>query len=113
MNKYILTLMLLTASPCIAADRPCKECRSKHGQMTRNIYVLEMAGEIHHVAYYLGGSIDTIIEGRDKGLQRIYIFDDLIAESEDVIWDGEEFIHHYDRYKVCSSPKEQWIRYVK
>lgn len=109
--KYLLAFICLSAAT-LSADS-CKECRSKYGQKTMNILILEDKEQTHHIAYYLGGCIDTIIEGEDKGWQGIYLLGELVSQSTDVRWKDDGFIHYYDRYKVCSSRTEQWIKYIK
>lgn len=87
-------------------------------QKTQDVWYGEHNNEMHHVAWYLGGYVDTLMTGPEKGLQKIYIAlggdvrdEVLLDSSQVVVWTHDnDFVHYYKTFKVYSTPTEQWIR---
>ena len=109
MRKLLLALMILSGPGALSA-KDCHECKGKRSQKANEILIDVKNDSLIHYGLYLGGHVETIWDGPDKGHQKIYFGEFLFAESKEFREDNGYIINYYPQFKVCSSEENQMIR---
>jgi hypothetical protein len=77
----------------------------------KEVYESVPEDTILHVAIYDSGLfIVTHLEGTYKGIQDIYLKDQIIATSRKISCKKKRFVHDYHLFKVFSTDYDQWIK---
>lgn len=78
---------------------------------TRSVVINKMEGYTFHIADYFGqwgnSRIVTCLDGELRGLQGIADNGVIMAQSTDVTWHKNYFVHRYPKGKVTSYPNKQ------
>lgn len=95
----------------------CNAKSSKKSQKfeTYSVVITNIDGYIFHVANYYGSygnsRVITCLNGEMRGLQGISDNGVQMAESTDVVWHNDYFVHRYPRGKVISYSNRQILEF--